>query len=170
MFTEHVRKELKYSFFDFTSEIQNCGKKYPEVNYIIGVEAKVLPGGELDIPEEILNQISLIAFACHGFPDDVNLWFDSFSRLFENEKWKKYNRIFVHPGRFLVKRKWMQEQKDLLEKLIQKAISEGVYIEQNKREMLPPSFIKIPANNTIVGFDIHRNDDFIKILNYYQDI
>lgn len=169
MFTEHVRKELKYSFSDFVSEIKECAKKYPVVNYLVGAEAKVLPGGGLDIPEEILNDISLIAFACHGFPDDVNLWFDSFSKLFEDERWKNHYRVYVHPGRFLQKRNWLEEHIPLLENLIQKAIAQGVYAEQNKREMLPPTSIILPAAQKIIGFDIHRKEDFEKVLNYFQD-
>ena len=168
MFTEHVRKELKYSFRDFVAEIKACGKKYSEVNYLIGAEAKILPGGGLDIPEEILNDISLIAFACHGFPDNTNLWFDSFSKLFEDKRWKNYYRVYVHPGRFLQKRNWLEDHTPLLEKLIQKAISEGVYVEQNKREMLPPASIILPSDKSIVGFDIHRKEDFEKVLTYFQ--
>ncbi len=168
IFTEHVRKELKYSFKDFVAEIKDCSKKYPDVNYLIGAEAKVLPGGGLDIPEEILNDISLIAFACHGFPDDVNLWFNSFSKLFEDERWKKYYRVYVHPGRFLQKRNWLVEHTQLLEKLINKAISEGVYVEQNKREMLPPSAFILPVSQSIVGFDIHRQEDYEKVLTYFH--
>ncbi len=168
MFTEHVRKELKYSFKDFAEEIKECGKKYPDVNYLIGAEAKVLTGGGLDIPEEILSDISLIAFACHGFPDDANLWFDSFSKLFEADRWKNKYRVYVHPGRFLQKRNWLEEHTSLLEKLIHKAIAEGVYVEQNKREMLPPSSIILPVDKSIVGFDIHRKEDFQKVLTYFQ--
>lgn len=167
MFTEHVRKELKYSFADFVSEIKETGKKYPDVNYVIGAEAKVLPDGGLDISEEILNDISLIAFACHGFPDDVNLWFDSFSKLFEDTRWKNHYRVFVHPGRFLLKRNWLELHTSLLEKLIEKAIAEDVYIEQNKREILPPASIILPPDKCIVGFDIHRKEDFEKVLGYF---
>ncbi len=166
MFTEHVRRELKYSFADFVSEINECGKKYADVDFLIGAEAKVLPGGGLDIPENILDDISLIAFACHGFPDDAELWFNSFSKLFEAERWKKKHRVFVHPGRFLLKRNWLEQHTGLLEKLINKAISECVYIEQNMREMLPPPSIVLPSDKSITGFDIHRSEDYEKVLNW----
>jgi putative hydrolase len=170
MFTEHIRKELKYAFKDFVADIKNSALKYPDVNYLIGAEAKVLPGGDLDIPDDILNDISLIAFACHGFPDDAQLWFNSFSKLFEDARWKNKYRVYVHPGRFLLKRNWLQQQTPLLEKLIQKAINEGVYIEQNKREMLPPASIILPPSQSIIGFDIHRNEDYQKVLTYFQSL
>jgi len=48
IFCEHVKKNLNYSFDKFVKEINSMSKKY-KIKYLLGVEAKLLPNGELDI-------------------------------------------------------------------------------------------------------------------------
>lgn len=168
IFTEHVRKELKYSFEEFTREVKETQKDFHDIDVIIGAEAKVLPGGDLDICEEVLNNIELIAFACHGFPDDKELYEDSFNKLFSDSRWKSYARVFVHPGRFLKSRGWLNDNHNLLSRLIDKAISEEVFVERNKPEKVPPENLLIPDEWKIIGFDIHTRkglEDYKNFLN-----
>jgi putative hydrolase len=158
-FTEHVRKELKYSFPDFVAEIRTLQEQFPGIAGYIGAEAKVLPGGDLDIDRDTFEQLDVLCFACHGFPDDIELYFSSFQTLFSDERWKSKTRIFVHPGRYLKKRDWMtEENKRRLHDLLEFAMEHGVLIEENKREHLPPTIEEIPRENRVVGYDIHHQE------------
>ena len=65
VFTEHVRKELSYDFYSFLSDIENAKRKFPNMDIWVGVEAKILLDGELDISDEVLPKIEIICFACH---------------------------------------------------------------------------------------------------------
>lgn len=165
-FTEHVRKELKYSFEEFVSEIRETEKKFPGISGYIGAEAKVLPGGDLDIDQKTFEQLDVLCFACHGFPDDVELYFESFRQLFSDDRWKSVPRVFVHPGRYLKKRDWLTENNTMrLHQLLEFAMEEGIFIEDNKREHLPPTIDKIPVSMQVVGYDIHHQvglDNWLK--------
>jgi len=157
VFTEHVRRDLKYDFSAFVSEIRRVEKEFPGIKAIIGAEAKLLPGGELDINQDTNDQIVVLCFACHGFPDDHELYFESFATLFRDDKWKDKIRVFVHPGRYLKKRHVVDgEIWKRLDGLIEIAVENGVFIEENKREMLPPSIDIVPEEWRIVGYDIHH--------------
>jgi len=93
--TEHVRKELSYDFHGFLSEIEDAKRQFPGLDIWVGVEAKVLPGGELDVPEGILSGIDIVCFACQTFPVDVDLYGRSFERLFSDARWKNHIRVWV---------------------------------------------------------------------------
>lgn len=156
-FTEHVRRELRYSFEDFISEIRSVEAGFPGIKGFIGAEAKLLPGGGLDIDASTFELLDVLCFACHGFPDDIELYFESFRKLFADEQWKSKVRVFVHPGRYLLKRDWLtEENKARLEELLLFAVENGVIIEDNKRENLPPNINAIPLNMRVIGYDIHH--------------
>lgn len=161
IFTEHVRKELSYSFDDFFNNIKVVGKRFTNVKAIIGVEAKIIPGGELDIPQSILSKIEVVCIACHSFPDDVSLYVETFEKIFKDKYLKDYVRVWVHPGRFFRKRNKLDENKNILEELIKVALSEEVFIEQNLKEDLPPLNLleKIPYDKIVVGYDAHSVTD-----------
>lgn len=82
IFTEHVRKDLRYNFYDLINEIKCQEKRFKKIKSLIGCEAKLLPGGYLDIPENILALIDLVCFACHSFPYNVDQYYFSFKNLF----------------------------------------------------------------------------------------
>lgn len=168
-FTEHVRKDLKYDFHAFVDDIKAVEAKYEGIRGVIAAEAKILPEGDLDISQAVFDTIDVLCFACHGFPDDFDLYYRSFQRLLSDEKWKQKVRVFVHPGRYLKKR---HIQEDIywnkLNELLLLGASNGVYIEDNKREMLPPDISIIPSDLQIVGFDIHNFNGLEKWLNHYQ--
>lgn len=161
IFTEHVRKNLNYDFDIFVNEIKNVNKLYPQIKTFIGCEAKLLPGGELDIPIEILTKIDVICFACHSFPQDLDLYRLSLKRLFTSNNWKSFVRVWVHPGRFLRKLNILDKSLSILEESVNIAISEGILIEKNLREDLPPTEIleKIPSKNIILGYDAHSIEE-----------
>lgn len=158
-FTEHVRKELKYDFRAFVAEIKETELQFPGIRGVISAEAKVLPGGDLDIDQDTFGQLEVLCFACHGFPDDIALYFESFQQLFSDERWKSIPRVFVHPGRFFKKRGWLNEENsERLHELLEFAMSHGIRIEDNKREHLPPTIDRIPLPMQIIGYDIHHQE------------
>lgn len=161
IFAEHVRKKLSYKFEALLHDIDHAKRLFPDIKPIVGVEAKVLPGGNLDIPEEILGEIQVICFACHAFPDNLSLYKESLYSLFLAEEWKKYIRVWVHPGRFCSKRPLLAQCTDVLEELARLAVSSGIFLEKNLKE---PDHVPgdIYAERVIVGYDAHSVNDLVQ--------
>jgi len=161
IFTEHVRRNLRYDFDTFVEDVRDKNRGFTKIQTFIGCEAKLLPGGDLDIPINILSKINVICFACHSFPQDLELYRLSFKKLFADNQWKSYIRIWVHPGRFLQKLNILDKNLKTLEELVNVALSEGILIEKNLREALPPIEIleKIPYDNIVLGYDAHSVDE-----------
>lgn len=166
IFTEHVKKKLSYDYYSLLSDIENAKRKFPNVDIWVGVEAKILLGGELDISEEILPEIEVICFACHSFSKDVDLYEKSFKKLFSDNRWKSRIRVWVHPGSFLKHLGLIDDYLHLLDGLTSLAIREGIFIEHNLRHELPPmSIIKnIPRANLIRGLDAHSVESVKSLL------
>jgi putative hydrolase len=152
VFTEHVRINLDYSFDLFINEVTTVSEKYQSVNFVIGAEAKILPDMTLDISGEVYDKIDLLAIACHRFPNDTDLYFNSLMKIFEQKR--NIPAVFVHPGRYFKKR-YINDQNYRFQNLIDFATLNGVYIENNKRENLPNENISIPKKNEVIGFDVH---------------
>ena len=157
IFTEHVRRKLSYEFDDLLEHIEKENILNPNIKAIVGVEAKILPGGRLDIPENILSKIQLIGFACHSFPNDIELYQDSFERLFSEKKWRKYIRVWVHPGRFLKRIIIPKNRTGVLKELVKYAEKQDVFLEKNMRK--PLDYFDVLSicdkDRIIVGHDAH---------------
>ena len=168
IFTEHVRRKLSYSFDYFLEDIERERLLHPTLNVFVGVEAKILPGGEIDIPEEILGKIQLIGFACHSFPDNIQLYQESFETVFSKKTWKSYIRVWIHPGRFLANKDSLKANIEVLKRLVKIAEREGVFIENNLKEELPPFDIisACDKERIIVGFDAHHIDEIVQLEKY----
>ena len=157
VFTEHVRKKISYNFEDYFSEIRRTETKFENVNAIVGVESKIFPDGSIDIPESILPMIDLLCFACHSFPDDITLYEEAFKEVFVDAKWKSFIRVWVHPGRYLQRIGLTKHNTDIFHGLLNTAVDEGVFIENNlKQVVLLRNIIEsIPSESLVVGHDAH---------------
>ena len=157
VFTEHVRKNISYNFDDYYSEIKWIENKFKTVNAVVGVESKILPDGSIDIPVSILPKIDLLCFACHSFPDDINLYAVAFKKVFVDAKWKSFIRAWVHPGRFFQRIGLSRRNIDIFHGLLNTAVDEGVFIENNlKQEILLRNIIgSMPSECQVVGHDAH---------------
>ena len=157
VFTEHVRKKISYNFEDYFSEIRRTETKFENVNAIVGVESKIFPDGSIDIPDSILPMIDLLCFACHSFPDDITLYEEAFKEVFVDAKWKSFIRVWVHPGRYLQRIGLTKHNTDIFHGLLNTAVDEGVYIENNlKQVVLLRNIIEsIPSESLVVGHDAH---------------
>lgn len=165
VFTEHVRKKLSYDFNCFLKDIETAREKFSNLDIWVGVEAKMLPGGGLDVSDKILSKIQIICFACHFFPKDVNLYEKSFKRLFSDARWKNHIRVWVHPGYFLKHLGLIDNYLYLLDRLTSFAIREGVFIERNLKYELPPRVIikNIPQSNLLRGLDAHSVKSIVEL-------
>ena len=157
VFTEHVRKKISYNFEDYFSEIRRTETKFENVNAIVGVESKIFPDGSIDIPDSILPMIDLLCFACHSFPDDITLYEEAFKEVFVDAKWKSFIRVWVHPGRYLQRIGLTKHNTDIFHGLLNTAVGEGVFIENNlKQVVLIRNIIEsIPSESLVVGHDAH---------------
>jgi histidinol phosphatase-like PHP family hydrolase len=157
VFTEHVRKKISYNFEDYFSEIRRTETKFENVNAIVGVESKIFPDGSIDIPDSILPMIDLLCFACHSFPDDITLYEEAFKEVFVDAKWKSFIRVWVHPGRYLQRIGLTKHNTDIFHGLLNTAVDEGVFIENNlKQVVLLRNIIEsIPSESLVVGHDAH---------------
>ena len=157
VFTEHVRKKMTYNFDDFYNEIKRIEKNFETVTAFVGVESKILPNGSLDIPDSILPKIDILCLACHSFPDDINLYAEAFKKVFVDTKWKPFLRVWVHPGRFIQRIGLSRHNIDIFQSLINTALDEGVFIEDNiKQKLLLRNIIdNTPSETLVVGHDAH---------------
>jgi len=173
IFCEHVRRKLNYSFKDFEMEIELNSKKYG-IPYILGVETKLLPGGELDINLDILQKVNLVGWGCHSFPKNLKLYQESIGELLFNIK--HINKIFVwvHPGRFLIRNFKKINLHKFLNSFIDMFIEKNCFIEKNLRENLPPdeiisSLLRKNNNWVIYGVDAHSKEDLKRYENYMDN-
>ena len=157
VFTEHVREKMTYNFDDFYNEIKRIEKNFETVTAFVGVESKIFPDGSIDIPDSILPMIDLLCFACHSFPDDITLYEEAFKEVFVDAKWKSFIRVWVHPGRYLQRIGLTKHNTDIFHGLLNTAVGEGVFIENNlKQVVLLRNIIEsIPSESLVVGHDAH---------------
>lgn len=68
-FTEHVRKDTAW-FHEFADEVRAQRAQYPQIEVLVGCEAKALDtSGSLDVSEEILAECEIVLGSVHRFPD-----------------------------------------------------------------------------------------------------
>jgi putative hydrolase len=152
-FTEHVRRDLTYDFNSFMSDIEYARENF-DLPILSGCEAKILPGGDLDVEREIIMQVDYPIFAFHSFPPDQTLFLQSLQRALKNN----YINAWAHPGHFLARNHIKLPEADLVEVL--RIMSEqDVLLEINSKYMLPPKrwieLAKVHGVKTVKGSDIH---------------
>ena len=157
VFTEHIRRKPSYSFEEYLSAIERARDKYSDINIMSGVETKMLPGGELDIPPRVESRVQGIGLSCHRFPSDVALYKKSLVNMFSEEKWKENVRVWLHPGNFFRLHGMLEKTTGLLEEMVSIALECGVLIERNAKHNLPPAQIvkNIPSGKVVRGLDAH---------------
>ena len=160
LFSDHVRKQPSYDLSDYVAVIAESRATYPDIELLAGLEAKLLPGGGLDIPDNI-EGIQVLFFACHSFPDDPALYVDSFMTLFRDRRWKGHVRIWAHPGYFFLKNSHHGIESSILNELIGCAREEHVLIERSLKYDIISShvFTGLAPSEWIEGYDAHSVDE-----------
>ena len=157
VFTEHVREKLSFEFDSYLEAIENARRLFPSLDIWAGVESKILPGGSLDIPAEIVPRVQVLYCACHSFPSDVDLYENSFSRFFKDTAYKEKARVWAHPGNFFKHSGFTEEYSRVLQRLIKTAVSENILIENNLRYHMPPEYFLagLSRSDVVIGHDAH---------------
>jgi len=155
-FTEHVRKSITYDYDDFLSDISQAKSEFHDIKILSGCEAKVLNiNGELDAPEEILDQCDIVVGVFHSFRyKDKKNYLTALKAMLRNP----VVDIWGHPMLF-AERHNMKLEEDDLNKIINVCIENDVLIERNLKYNLPDiNFIKLALSKgakIIIGSDAH---------------
>ncbi len=157
-FTEHVRRELTYDFNQFISDIERARDEF-NIIILSGCEAKVLPGGDLDVDNYILREVDYPILAFHSFPNDPDLYISSLINALQNP----YVNAWAHPGKFLIE-SGLSLSNDQLKKIFRVMKEYDVLLEINSRYDLPlKTWVELAKNMEVVlvrGDDLHSVEDF----------
>jgi len=153
--TEHVRRLCHYNFLDLAHAVEDARHKFAALQVSLGVEAKILPGGSLDVSDEILEGIDVLGIACHSFPSDVEMYAEAMEHVLKESYAEDLVRVWVHPGLFFKRTNIMDSR--VFSYLLDLAIQQGVYVEYNIKYGLPPVNVqpKIPPQRKVLGVDGH---------------
>ena len=160
VFLEHIRRAPSYDVAAFVAEVRAASERHG-VPATVGFEAKVLPGGALDITVEHAALADVIGIAEHGFPDDAALWRPSLAAAFARWGAGEQVAVWVHPGLWLKKTGRLATHRDDYLALLRLAQRHGVYVEQNQRYgLLPDDLVGAVRPELFVrGADAHRLED-----------
>jgi len=157
-FTEHVRKNLLYDFSKFLEDIKKAREMYKKIIILSGCEAKILPGGEIDVPEEVLKNIDYPIIAFHSFPRDKDLYLKSFEKAIKNP----YVNALAHPGYFLMKNKLSLNRNEVIY-ILTLMKENNVLLEINTKYNLPPKeWVELATNigvKMVKGSDAHSKEE-----------
>jgi putative hydrolase len=157
-FTEHVNRNLSYSFSSFLKDIQAARDEF-DIIILSGCEAKVLPSGELDVNEQILKAVDYPIFSFHSFPDDLELYVKCLKKALKNP----YVNAWAHPGTLSHKKIDLPESD--LDEIFALMRERDVLLEINRKYDLPKEkWIKVAKERgtlTVKGSDVHRIEDLI---------
>lgn len=161
VFLEHIRACPTYDVPAFAQEVRDWSAR-TGLPAGVGFEARVLPGGGLDIDEAHAALADVVGIAEHGFPDDVELLLDSLAASFQRCG-DRQTTVWVHPGRFLQRHGLLAGRQDDYLELLDTASASGVWIECNARyALLPPALIpQADEKALVVGLDAHRLDEVL---------
>ena len=159
-FTEHVRRNLNYDFRSFLNEIEQVRAKFNLV-ILSGCEAKVLPGGELDIEDWVLQEVDYPIFAFHSFPNDIEEYLRSLKVILSN----MYVNTWAHPGLFIIRYGLNLSDKELIE-IFQLMNWYDVLLEINEKYGMPLiGWLDLARSldvRLVRGGDIHCTNDISK--------
>ena len=153
-FTDHVRVDLDYDFNAYLSDIVTAREKF-DIIILSGCEAKVLPGGELDVDKSILRYVDYPILAFHSFTKDIEMYIDSLKTALKNP----YVCAWAHPGLYLSSNNFTLRPDDLQDilKLLKK---NNVLLEINENYDLPMDIwiaeSKKIGVKTVRGSDVHE--------------
>lgn len=161
IFTEHVRRELSYDFSNFLRDIDVARRSFPSLDIWVGVEAKVLPGGKLDLPRAFLPDIQVVGLAYHSsVPSNIAVYKEALLQAFSLQRLENFVSVWVHPGRCLMQANMLLQKLELLNDLLIAATAQEVFIEMNARYELPIEALRsVPASWLVKGYDAHSLAD-----------
>lgn len=165
IFLEHIRRAPRYDVERFVAEVRE-GAAASGIPALVGFEAKILPGGALDISSEHAALAEVIGIAEHGFPAEFELWRTSVAQALEGAalRYPEKHLVWVHPGLWLKKHGLLEAQEDEYRRLLGLAQSLGIRIESNRRYRLLPPHLHAATRDLVVGADAHRLADALAMI------
>jgi histidinol phosphatase-like PHP family hydrolase len=161
IFLEHTRLAPTYDTAAFIGEVRDEAA-VAGVEAYVGFEAKILPGGRLDISDEVLETAQAVGIAEHSYPGDANALALDFARLVSEvtRSFPQQTFIWVHPGSWLV-RHGKKVDGPAFTAMRDAASSAHVRIERNlKYDLVPAEIYRLlAADATVFGLDAHSIDD-----------
>lgn len=173
-FTEHVRKSTEW-FQSFVEEVRKGAVSHPEVEVLVGCEAKALdPHGTLDVSPEILAECDIVLGSVHRFPAEDGGYLDFGSLLQDEMLHIEFALamglldtgpidVLAHPGGMYARRFKTDFPTDMQAALMNRALQRGIAIEINSSYLHNASeFLALCAiiNPTVsIGSDMHDLQD-----------
>ncbi|HLO04248.1 MAG TPA: hypothetical protein VK191_14140 [Symbiobacteriaceae bacterium] len=162
IFLEHIRTKPSYDVRAFIAEVKHAARTYG-LPARVGFEAKLLPGGALDISPEHAAQADVLGLAEHGFPPDFDLWHASLRTALANGARQVAERpvVWVHPGLWLKRQGLLAAHEQEYRALLAEAQTLGIKLEWNLRYDLVPVALRgaLPPGSLVIGADAHRLTD-----------
>lgn len=164
IFLEHIRTAPTYDVDQFTAAVRSCAAAFG-IPALVGFEAKVLPGGALDISPQHLAQADVLGIAEHGFAGDVAAWSDALHRALGADYGAR-PVVWVHPGLWLKRKGLLEAHEPAYLDLLRYAVAQGVRLEWNLRYRLLPPHLHAEAGpaGPVLGADAHRPGDIAAAL------
>jgi DNA polymerase (family 10)/putative hydrolase len=160
-FTEHVRKNLTYSYDDFLADVY-CARKDFGIELIAGCEAKVTDlEGTLDVADEVLQKCDIVVGVFHSFKwQDKRSYLTALEAMLRNQA----VQIWGHPMLFAQKH-GIRLSDEELNRLIDICLENNVLIERNLKYDLPGiDFIKLALSRGVrfvIGSDAHSTSELL---------
>ena len=154
-FTEHVRKNMSYSYSDLLSDINRARKEF-NLKLLAGCEARVLDtDGALDVAEEVIKRCDIVTAVFHSFTQtDKASYLQALKAMLKNP----YVHIWGHPTLFAHLNHINLEEAEM-DYVIDLCIENRVLIERNLKYSLPDEvFIKLAISKGarfVIGSDAH---------------
>jgi len=162
VFLEHVRRKPTYDVDALLAQTKQLARE-TGVKTFFGFEAKLLPGGELDIDNQSLGKAQVIGIAEHGFPNDGDLLKSSFLRALDVyvRDLPQKTFVWVHPGLWFQRRGIDPGLNALYWDMLRSAQDSGVKIEKNLKYGLAGGQIlsQVATESIVVGADAHTARD-----------
>lgn len=171
--TEHVRRETDW-FPGFAAEVRAAGAAYPDMEVLVGCEAKALdPHGGLDAAAPVIAESDLVLGSVHRFPDGAGGFVDfadlTAAELAERECEMAVGLltsapidVLAHPGG-MYQRRHGRYPDELFVRMMEASLIRGVAVEINSSYLVDlPRFLELcDAVNPYVsvGSDAHRLDE-----------
>lgn len=150
-FTEHVRKAMDYDFSTLLRDVEKARKRFPGLMVLVGCEAKVLPDGLIDAPEEVLKACDIVIASFHNFPPVKHEQTRALKAMLKNPEVD----VWGHPGTFLNNCNLNRRE---TEEVIKLCKDNRVLIERSLKYENPENFLRLAKEmgaRMVVGSDAH---------------
>jgi len=160
IFTEHVRKEITYDWMDYINTIHEAG-------YLAGFEAKVMPGGDIDIGQKAYESSDVLAIAVHSFKvENYDILVSSLRRAFEDHLDDSVPLVWVHPTTSKTERRLVDNKEKYIDDVMS-GFEKDVWLESNVRRtnFLNEEIERLSKKyKIIIGLDAHSVDEVSSLL------